>query len=130
VGALSFLVEAIRPVFSVSPGAGVSLLLWAGALSAAFVDNLPFTAAMLPVAAHLQAGLPELHPHVLWWALALGVSLGGNGTLIGGSANMVAMGIASSAGYPTNFARFMKFGFLYMLISVGICNVWLLVFYL
>lgn len=130
VGALSFLVEAVRLVFSASPGAGVSLLLWAGALSAAFVDNLPFTAAMLPVVAHLQASLPELHPQVLWWALALGVSLGGNGTLIGGSANMVAMGIASSAGYPTNFARFMKFGFLYMLISVGICNVWLLVFYL
>lgn len=129
VGALSFLVEAVRPVFSASPGAGISLLLWAGALSAAFVDNLPFTAAMLPVAAHLQAGLLELHPHVVWWALALGVSLGGNGTLIGGSANMVAMGIANSAGYPISFARFMKFGFLYMLISVGICNVWLLVFY-
>lgn len=130
VGALSFLVEAVRPVFSASPAAGVSLLLWAGALSAAFVDNLPFTAAVLPVVAHLQAGLPDVHPQVLWWALALGVSLGGNGTLIGGSANMVAMGIASSAGYPISFARFMKFGFLYMLISVGICNAWLLVFYL
>lgn len=129
VGALSFLVEAIRPIFSASPEAGVSLLLWAGALSAAFVDNLPFTAAMLPVIAHLQTALPELHPQVLWWALALGVSLGGNGTLIGGSANMVAMGIANSAGYPISFARFMKFGFLYMLISVGICNLWLLLFY-
>lgn len=129
VGALSFLVEAVRPVFSASPAVGVSLLLWAGALSAAFADNLPFTAAMLPVAAHLQASLPELHPQVLWWALALGVSLGGNGTLIGGSANMVAMGIASSAGYPISFGGFMKFGFLYMLISVGICNVWLLIFY-
>lgn len=130
VGAFSLLVEAIRPVFSISPGLAISILLWAGALSAAFVDNLPFTAAMLPVVAHLQAGLPELHPQVLWWALALGVSLGGNGTLIGGSANMVAMGIASSAGYPISFLRFMKFGFLFMLLSVGICNAWLLLFYL
>jgi len=129
VGALSALVEAIRPLCLASPAAAICLVLWAGALTAAFVDILPFTAAMLPVVAHLQASLPEAHTQVLWWALALGVSLGGNGTLIGGSANMVAMGIASSAGYPISFARFMKFGFLYMLISVGICNVWLLVFY-
>ncbi len=130
VGALSYLAEAIRPMFSTSPGIAVSILLWAGALGAAFVDNLPLTAAMLPVVAHLQSSLPELHPQVLWWALALGVSLGGNGTLLGGSANMVAMGIASSAGYPVSFARFMRFGFLYMIVSVGICNVWLLLLYL
>jgi Na+/H+ antiporter NhaD/arsenite permease-like protein len=66
---------------------------------------------------------------VLWWALSLGACLGGNGTIIGAWSNIVTMGMAEAAGYPISFAQFMKFGFLYMLISVGICNVWLLLFY-
>lgn len=129
VGLLSALGDVFLAFSKASPEAAICLVIWGSALLAAFVDNLPFTASMLPVVAQLGSSIPDGYGQALWWALALGVSLGGNGTLIGGSANMVAMGIASSAGYPISFSRFMKFGFIYTLVSVGICNLWLLVFY-
>jgi Na+/H+ antiporter NhaD/arsenite permease-like protein len=66
---------------------------------------------------------------VLWWALALGACLGGNGTMIGASANVVTMGIAEASGHPIKFFVFMKYAFAYMLISVAIANAWLLIFY-
>lgn len=129
VGALSAVADLLLGLCKASPEAAICVVIWGSALLAAFVDNLPFTAAMLRVVAQLSGSIPEAHVQSFWWALALGVSLGGNGTLIGGSANMVAMGIANSAGYPISFIKFMKFGFLYMVLSVGICNAWLLVFY-
>ncbi|MEW6601931.1 MAG: citrate transporter, partial [Nitrospirota bacterium] len=67
--------------------------------------------------------------NVLWWALSLGACLGGNGTMIGASANVVTVGIAEAAGHKISFFGFMKYAFLYMIISVAICHVWLLIFY-
>ncbi len=107
----------------------VCLVLWISALVSAFVDNIPFTATMLPVVAYLTQAIPGAESNVLWWAFALGVSLGASGTVLGGSANVVTMGMAESAGYPISFARFMRFGLVYMLVSVGMCNAWLLMRY-
>jgi len=107
----------------------ICLILWVSAIMSAFIDNIPFTATMLPIVAYLTRVIPGAESNVLWWALALGACLGGNGTMIGASANVVTMGIAEAAGHPIKFFAFMKYAFAYMLISVAICNVWLLIFY-
>ncbi|MBI4794173.1 MAG: citrate transporter, partial [Deltaproteobacteria bacterium] len=95
----------------------------------AFVDNIPFTATMLPIVAYLTQVIPGAESGVLWWSLAFGACFGGNGTMIGASANVVTLGIAESAGYSIKFLAYMKVAFLYMMISVAIANAWLLLFY-
>ena len=104
-----------------------SLILWVAAIMSAFVDNIPFTATMLPIVAYLSQVIPGAE-NTLWWALALGACFGGNGTMIGASANVVTIGIAESMGYKISFIGFMKKAFPYMIISVAICHVWLLIF--
>ena len=128
-GLLSLIADGI---FKLSQGhmvAAICVILWGSALMSAFVDNIPFTATMLPVTAYLSQVIPGAQNHVLWWALALGACLGGNGTMIGASANVVTIGIAEARGYHTSFIDFLKVGFVFMVISVAIANVWLLVFY-
>ena len=107
----------------------ITMILWVAAIASAFVDNIPFTATMLPIVAYLTKVIPGAESGVLWWALAFGACFGGNGTMIGASANVVTLGIAESAGHPMKFFGFMKVAFPYMLISVAIANVWLLLFY-
>ncbi len=109
--------------------ASICLILWVSAIMSAFVDNIPFTATMLPIVAYLTQVIPGAESGVLWWALALGACFGGNGTMIGASANVVTIGIAESAGYPVKFIGFMKVAFPYMILSVAIANVWLLIAY-
>jgi Na+/H+ antiporter NhaD/arsenite permease-like protein len=105
----------------------MTLILWVAAIMSAFVDNIPFTATMLPIVAYLSKVIPGSES-TLWWALALGACFGGNGTIIGASANVVTMGIAESKGYHISFGGFMKTAFPYMIISVLICQAWLIVF--
>jgi len=108
----------------------ICMILWVSAIMSAFVDNIPFTATMLPIVAYLTKVIPgAADTNVLWWALALGACFGGNGTMIGASANVVTVGIAEAAGHKISFFGFMKYAFLYMIISVGIANVWLLIAY-
>lgn len=107
----------------------IVLILWVSAFLSAFVDNIPYTATMLPITAYLTQTIPGAESNVLWWALAFGACLGGNGTIIGASANVVTMGIAESVGYPISFVSFMKFGLVYMIISTALANVWLLLYY-
>jgi Na+/H+ antiporter NhaD/arsenite permease-like protein len=119
-------------VFNLSQGnliVAIGMILWVSAIMSAFVDNIPFTATMLPIVAYLTKVIPGAESNVLWWALALGACLGGNGTMIGASANVVTIGIAEAAGHPIKFFGFMKYAFAYMLISVAICHAWLLIFY-
>jgi Na+/H+ antiporter NhaD/arsenite permease-like protein len=120
-------------VLNVSQGnlvAAICMILWVSAIMSAFIDNIPFTATMLPIVAYLTKVIPgAADDNVLWWALSLGACLGGNGTMIGASANVVTMGIAEAAGHRIKFFAFMKYAFAYMLISVAIANVWLLIFY-
>lgn len=109
--------------------AAICLILWVSALMSAFVDNIPFTATMLPITAYLTKVIPGAESNVLWWALAFGACLGGNGTMIGASANVVTVGIAEAAGHRIRFFGFMKYAFVYMIASVAIANAWLLLFY-
>jgi Na+/H+ antiporter NhaD/arsenite permease-like protein len=105
----------------------LTLILWVAAIMSAFVDNIPFTATMLPIVAYLTKVIPGSE-NTLWWALALGACFGGNGTIIGASANVVTMGIAESKGYKISFIGFMKTAFPYMILSIILCQVWLMVF--
>merc|ERR1711974_144803 len=108
--------------------AAVTLILWISAIVSAFVDNIPFATAMVPVIVILSAD-PELGlpPHPLVWALSFGNCFGGNGTLIGASANVVAAGMAEQEGYHISFNTFFKMGFPVMLVSTSIASVYLLV---
>ncbi len=103
-----------------------SAILWVSALASSFVDNIPFVATMIPLIQNMAptfGGHAMLEP--LWWALALGACLGGNGTLIGASANLVVAGFAQRAGYPISFMQFIKHAFVMMLISVTIAQIYL-----
>lgn len=128
-GLLSAIADGILALSRGNLTAAICLILWGSALMSAFVDNIPFTATMLPVTAYLSQVIPGTEGHVLWWALALGACLGGNGTLIGASANVVTVGLAEARGHHISFRQFFRIGFLYMVLSVAICNLWLLLFY-
>ena len=105
----------------------VVVILWVSALASAIIDNIPFTATMLPIVAYLNNAVPGAESGILWWALALGACLGGNGTMIGASANVVTVGIAEAQGYRISFMEYMKIAFVPMIISIVLCTVWLLV---
>ncbi|MCD5323698.1 MULTISPECIES: ArsB/NhaD family transporter [Pontibacillus] len=100
------------------------MILWISGLFSGIVDNIPFVAAMIPVIKEFQSyGMTNLDP--LWWSLALGACLGGNGTLIGASANVVVAGLASSARHPIGFLKFIAYGMPVVLFSLVVCTVYI-----
>ncbi len=126
-GLLSVIADWILSVSGGSYLLSMTLILWVSAIMSAFIDNIPFTATMLPIVAYLSSVIPGAE-NTLWWALALGACFGGNGTIIGASANVVTMGIAESQGYRISFVGFMKTAFPFMILSILICQVWLMLF--
>lgn len=105
------------------------LILWTSGILSGFVDNIPFVAAMIPVILEFQEyGMTNLDP--LWWALALGACLGGNGTLIGASSNVIVAGLAMKAKQPFTFMDFLKVGVPTALISFIISSFYLYFRYL
>lgn len=103
-------------------------ILWGGAFFSAFVDNIPFVATMIPLVQDMGSTFQNLNP--IWWSLALGACLGGNGTLVGASANLVVAGMAEKSGYKINFMDFIKVGMVIMIFTVAISNIYLLIRYL
>jgi Na+/H+ antiporter NhaD/arsenite permease-like protein len=103
-------------------------LLWFSGIASALVDNIPYTATMIPVVQQLGTAGLEVEP--LWWALALGACLGGNATIVGASANVVAANAASRAGHPISFVQFLRIGGLVALMSLAISSVYVWVRYL
>ena len=105
------------------------LILWMSAIASAFVDNIPFVATMIPLIQDMgQMGISNLEP--LWWSLALGACLGGNGTLIGASANLVVAGLAAQEGHSIRFMSYLKVGFPLMLLSIVISTIYIYLRYL
>lgn len=98
-------------------------ILWGGAFFSAFIDNIPFVATMIPLVHEMGSTFSDLNP--IWWSLALGACLGGNGTLVGASANLVVAGMAEKSGYKIGFKDFMKMGLVVMVITVAIANVYI-----
>lgn len=108
--------------------AAVLIILWVSAIASAFIDNIPYTATMIPVVMQIADELSiELSP--LIWALAFGACLGGNGTLIGASANVVTAGMAEEAGYPISFNEFFKAGFPIMILTTAIVSLYMVLVY-
>jgi len=108
--------------------AAVVIILWVSAIASAFIDNIPYTATMIPIVLSLSVELSlDLGP--LIWALAFGACLGGNGTLIGASANVVTAGLSEEAGYPISFNEFFKAGFPVMLLSTFIVTFYMVLVY-
>lgn len=100
------------------------VMLWSAGILSGVVDNIPFVAAMIPVVQELQGyGMMNVDP--VWWALALGACLGGNGTLVGASANVVVAGLAASHNKPIPFLKFSLYGFPVLLVSLLICSVYI-----
>jgi Na+/H+ antiporter NhaD/arsenite permease-like protein len=100
------------------------------AVLSTLIANIPFTAAMLPVIAFLSRTVPGAESKMLYYCLSVGSAMGGNGSLIGASANMVTAGIADSAGYPITYGYFLKKGFPALLITVALALIWLLIRFL
>jgi Na+/H+ antiporter NhaD/arsenite permease-like protein len=115
--------------------AGESLLLaallitWVSAIASAIVANIPFTAAIVPVAVYLTQTLPGAENNVLYWALALGAGLGGNATYIGSAPNIVAAGIMDRAGYRLKFQDFSRVGVPVTFVTLLVPTLWILVRY-
>jgi len=111
--------------------ATAAAILWISALASAVIDNIPFVATMIPLIGSMAptfGGDQMIIP--LWWALALGACLGGNGSLIGASANLIVAGFAQRAGHPIGFLQFTKHAFFLMLISIVIAHLYLYLRYL
>lgn len=99
------------------------LILWMSAVASAFIDNIPFVATLIPLIQDMgQMGLSNLDP--MWWSLALGACLGGNGTLIGASANVVVASMAAQRGKQISFIGFMKIAFPIMILTIAISSVY------
>ena len=109
----------------------LSAILWGSAILSAIVDNIPFVATMIPLVKSIapeMGGAEAIEP--LWWALSLGACLGGNGTLVGASANLTTAGLAERAGTPIRFWGYTKHAFPLMLVSIVISQIYLLWRYL
>jgi Na+/H+ antiporter NhaD/arsenite permease-like protein len=97
-------------------------LLWLSGIASGIIDNIPYTATMIPVVQQMgAAGLP-LEP--LWWSLALGACLGGNATIVGASANVVVANMAGRAGHPIGFLAFARYGVVVAVVSMVMSSVY------
>ncbi len=110
------------------------LILWVSGIASATIDNIPFVATMIPLINDMAVGLglspSDAQIDVLWWSLALGACLGGNGTLIGASANVIVAGIASREGHRFSYVDFLKVGFPIMIVSLIVSHIYIYLRYL
>jgi Na+/H+ antiporter NhaD/arsenite permease-like protein len=130
VGLISFIAEAIAGLVGKNLVLAMLVTLWASAVLSTVIANIPFTAAMLPVIEFLTKTIPGAGSLALFYCLSVGSAMGGNGSLIGASANMVTAGIAERAGYSISYGYFLRKGFPALLITVGLGMVWLLIRFL
>lgn len=107
------------------------VILWVSAVASAVIDNIPFVATMIPLIENMSSafgGTEAMLP--VWWSLALGSCLGGNGSLVGASANLIAAGFAERSGQPIRFLPFLLAAFPLMLMSIMVSSVYLYLRYL
>jgi Na+/H+ antiporter NhaD/arsenite permease-like protein len=129
-GVIDRLAEHVASATGGNVALALVVMLVASAVISAFVDNIPYVAAMTPVVSSLIAANPALgHDGALWWALALGGDLGGNATAVGASANIVVIGLARQYGHPISFGQFARYGVPVAAASVVLCVPYLLLRY-
>ncbi len=128
VGFIDIVANAIVSITDGAPRATTLFILWASSIFSAFIDNIPFVATMIPLIEDL--GGQGLNTEPLWWALVLGAQMGGNGTLIASSTNLVGSGLCEKAGYKLSFKDFFKIGFPVMVVSMIISTLYVWMRYL
>jgi Na+/H+ antiporter NhaD/arsenite permease-like protein len=126
VGLVSFAATGLARVVSGNLTAGILMVVGSSALLSTVIANNPLTAAMLPVVGFLSTVVPGGQTKVLFYALSFGAAVGGSGSLIGASANLVTAGIADRAGFPVSYSRYAKIGFPAMLVTAAVGTAWLL----
>jgi Na+/H+ antiporter NhaD/arsenite permease-like protein len=128
VGIIAGVADALVRVTGGDGTVTVVSLLWLSGFASAIVDNIPYTATMIPLVRDLgHAGVP-LEP--AWWALALGADLGGNATIVGASANVIVVNIAARAGHPISFLGFARYGVIVTVVSLALATGYLWLRYL
>ena len=126
-GFIGLIASNIMNITHGEPKSTSMVILWVSGIFSAVIDNVPFVAAMIPVIKQLGTMInnPDaMHP--IWWSLALGTCLGGNGTMIGASANIVAIGIANRNGYHISFKEYTKIGAVFTLLAIIISTAYIL----
>lgn len=128
-GVIKLLAEKVLEITAGDLTSTTMLILWLSAIASAFIDNIPFVATLIPMIKDMGAmGMTNLEP--LWWALSLGACLGGNGTLIGASANVVVASMAAIHGEKISFGKYFLVAFPIMILSIIISTIFLYLFYL
>jgi Na+/H+ antiporter NhaD/arsenite permease-like protein len=127
VGLISYIATGIGDLVGDNLTAATLILVWSAAILSGVIDNIPFTATMLPVVGYLTRTIPGAENNVLWFALSIGAAMGGNSTLIGASPNLVTAGIAERAGYRMTYLGFLKVGLPATILTVIVGTVWLLI---
>lgn len=118
-GALAELSSFLKDLFAGDTQLAALSILSISAVLSGIIDNIPYVTAMSPVISDLSVGLVGRQEHVLWWSLAFGADFGGNATIIGASANVVAIGLAAKAGIHISFWKFAKYGILVTAVSIA-----------
>ena len=129
VGALGEFAEFLKEIFGDDTQLASMAIIGISALLSGVVDNIPYVASMTPVVAELSQNLIGRQENVLWWSLAFGADFGGNATIIGASANVVAIGLAARAGYKISFWKFARSGVLVTAISIAMVYPYILLRY-
>jgi len=129
VGVLEFLAEKLILFTNGNLVLLVLLILWGSAILSSFLDNIPFVATMIPLIKNIGI-MTTVSIRPLWWALALGACLGGNGTIVGASSNVIVSGMMEKHGNKISFIDFMKVGFPIMILSIILSSIYLLIFYI
>lgn len=125
VGVITMLANGLISITHGNMVVTMMVILWVSAIVSSFLDNIPFVATLIPMILTMQSEGMDVTP--IWWALSLGACLGGNGTLIGASANVVLSGISKNNGHPITFGQYFKIGFPMMILSIIVCSVFLLI---
>lgn len=128
-GLINLLAEGILDVTHGNPKLTILGILWVSAIASAFVDNIPFVATMIPMIQDL-GNMSNMDLGPLWWALSLGACLGGNGTIIGASANVIASGMALDHGHKISFGKYFKTAFPMMIVTLLICTIYMIFFFI
>jgi Na+/H+ antiporter NhaD/arsenite permease-like protein len=132
-GAIDLLSIFVLQISGGNPWLLFFMIIWISAIASAFMDNIPFAATMIPLifaiynTESVAAVFGDLAINPLWWALSLGVGFGGNGTVIGSSAGIVATGLAEVNGHRITFNQFLRVGFPFMIASVAVGSIVLLI---
>ena len=128
-GALGKFAQYLKDQVGDQASLAAMVLLIVSAVLSGIVDNIPYVASMSPVVTELSAGISDQYGDVLWWALAFGADFGGNATIIGASANVVAVGLAHKAGIKISFWQFAKYGIPVTFVSVAMVVPYILIRY-